>query len=83
MTVTAELETPPPVALTDKQRAVYDWIVQFCETHGYSPTVREVSAAFGVNINATLGHLKALAKKGWITKHTNRSRTIRPIGGLK
>ena len=36
MTVTAEIETPPRGDLTDKQRSIYDWIVDYCETYGYS-----------------------------------------------
>ena len=83
MTVTADIETPPPVPLTDRQRAIYDWIVDFCETNGYSPTVRELASAFDVNVNCIVGHIKVLARKGWITRHTNRSRTIRPIGGTR
>lgn len=83
MTVT-EIETPPPVPLTDKQRAIYDWIVEFCESHGYSPTVRELANAFGLHsTNGAVCHLKPLMRKGWITWHKNRSRTIRPIGGLR
>ena len=83
MTVT-EIETPPQVPLTDRQREVYDWIVDYCETYGYSPTVRELVKAFGFGSpNSALCHLKPLAKKGWIRWTPHRSRTIRPIGGLK
>lgn len=84
MTQTAELKTPPPVALTDKQRAVYDWIVDYCESHGYSPTIRELCAAFGFDSpNGAMCHIRPLAKKGWVRWTPHRSRTIRPIGGLK
>jgi repressor LexA len=84
MSVTAEIETPPAGLLTDKQRAIYDWIVDFCESHGYSPTVRELANAFGLrSTNGAVCHLKPLAKKGWIRWTPHRSRTMRPIGGLK
>ena len=83
MTVT-EIETPPLVPLTDRQREVYDWIVDYCETYGYSPTVRELVKAFGFGSpNSALCHLNRLRKKGWIRWTPHRSRTIRPIGGLK
>lgn len=84
MTETAEIEIPPQSHLTEKQRSIYDWIVGHCEVHGYSPTVREIGKAFGFkSTNAVVGHLKPLMRKGWITWHKNRSRTIRPIGGLR
>ena len=84
MTVTAEIETPPRGDLTDKQRAIYDWIVDYCETYGYSPTVRELVTAFEFGSpNSAMCHLKPLMKKGWISWVRYRSRTIRPIGGLR
>jgi SOS-response transcriptional repressor LexA len=55
--------------LTDKQRAVLVQIVTLWGTYGTSPTLRELSAALGFSggqPNAVSGHLKALARKGWI-----------------
>lgn len=79
-------ETEPPVSapLTDRQREVYDWIVDWCETKGYSPTIRELCTAFAFDSpNGAVCHLRPLAKKGWISWVPNQCRTIRPIGGLK
>lgn len=75
------VETPP---ITDRQRAVYDWVVEYCETRGYSPTIRELCDAFGIKSpNGVMAHLHPLRKKGWLTWIDNRCRTIRPIGGVK
>ncbi|MGA0207595.1 MAG: hypothetical protein ACO3LT_07370 [Ilumatobacteraceae bacterium] len=84
MTETATIEKDPPGAITDRQRAVYDWVVDYCETNGYSPTIREVRLAFGLQSNnGVMCHLIPLRKKGWLTWSSHRSRTIRPVGGLK
>lgn len=75
------VETPP---ITDRQRAVYEWVVEYCETRGYSPTIRELGNAFGIKSpNGVMCHIKPLAKKGFLRWTPHRSRTIRPIGGVK
>ena len=81
--MTVKTKTPPG-AITDRQRAVYDWVVDYCETNGFSPTVRELCMAFGFrSTTAAMCHLKPLQKKGWLTWRPFQSRTIRPVGGLK
>lgn len=83
MTV-AEKETPPPASITDRQREVYDWIVDHCESKGYGPTVRKVARAFGfTSPNGAHCHLMPLQRKGWITWTPGVCRTIRPIGGVR
>ena len=77
-------EAPPREPLTDRQRAVYDWIVEFCQDKGYSPTVRELCRAFGFHsTNAAVCHLRPLARKGYVRWQPRAQRTLRPVGGLK
>jgi repressor LexA len=84
MTETATIEKDPPGDITDRQRAVYEWVVDYCEAHGYSPSIRELMAAFGFNSpNGAMAHLHPLRKKGYVTWNDRHSRTIRPIGGVK
>jgi repressor LexA len=82
--MTETIEKPSPSEPTDRQRAVYEWVVDYCEAHGYSPSIRELMAAFGFKSpNGAMAHLHPLRKKGFITWNDRRSRTIRPIGGVK
>jgi repressor LexA len=84
MTETETIEKPSPSEPTDRQRAVYDWVVDYCESHGYSPSIRELMAAFGFKSpNGAMCHLHPLRKKGWVTWSNRHCRTIRPIGGVK
>ena len=63
--------------LTKKQRAVYDFIRDKIQSRGYGPTVREIGANFGISSpNGVMCHLKALEKKGLITREPNMSRAI-------
>ena len=65
-------------SLTRRQRDVFDFIRDTINDRGYGPTVREIGDAFGINSpNGVMGHLKALEKKGLISREHNRSRAIR------
>jgi len=64
-------------ALTARQREVYDFLKDKIVNRGYGPTVREIGSHFGIRSpNGVMCHLKALEKKGLITREANRSRAI-------
>lgn len=57
------------VDLTARQQKVLDFISRYSQTHGYSPTLRDIAAHLGVISNFGVNrHLDALEKKGWITQ---------------
>ena len=71
-------ELAPPTA---RQTAVYEFIREKIQSRGYGPTVREIGAAFRIRSpNGVMCHLKALERKGWITRGKNMSRAIELIG---
>lgn len=64
-------------SLTNRQRDVLDFIRVKIEGRGYGPTVREIGEEFEIaSPNGVMCHLKALEKKGLITREANRSRAI-------
>ena len=64
-------------SLTAKQLAVYEFIRDKIRTRGYGPTVREIGHNFNISSpNGVVCHLKALEKKGIITREPNMSRAI-------
>jgi len=63
--------------LTQRQREVFDLIRSKIEKRGYGPTVREIGEHFEIRSpNGVMCHLKALEKKGLITREPNMSRAI-------
>jgi repressor LexA len=68
----------PSQRLTDKQKAVYEFIRDKIRNRGYGPTVREIGQHFDIRSpNGVMCHLKALEKKRLITREPNMSRAIR------
>lgn len=63
--------------LTTRQRDVYYFIRDKIRNRGYGPTVREIGEKFDISSpNGVMCHLKALEKKGLITREPNMSRAI-------
>ena len=64
-------------ALTTKQTEVLKYITEFISTHRFSPTLNEISQAFGLASRGGAAlHARNLRAKGWITWHGNTHRTI-------
>jgi repressor LexA len=63
--------------VTKRQLAVYEFIRDKIRNRGYGPTVREIGQNFKIRSpNGVVCHLKALEKKGLITRVPNMSRAI-------
>jgi len=63
--------------LTDRQKQVYEFIRDKIHNRGYGPTVREIGEQFQISSpNGVMCHLRALEKKGLITRQRNKSRAI-------
>ncbi|MCA9232229.1 MAG: transcriptional repressor LexA [Planctomycetales bacterium] len=63
--------------LTTRQREVFDFIRNKIQGRGYGPTVREIGEKFKIRSpNGVMCHLKALEKKGLISREPNMSRAI-------
>src|SRR5215469_14069521 len=75
------------MAITRRQREVYDFISRFVTEHGYSPSFEEIGQGLELNSLATVHkHITNLEKKGLLTRDYNRSRSIDllpPKGKLK
>ena len=63
--------------LTRRQRAIFNFIQDKIQNRGFGPTVREIGEHFDIRSpNGVMCHLRALEKKGLITRDANRSRAI-------
>ncbi|HZU41346.1 MAG TPA: transcriptional repressor LexA [Terriglobales bacterium] len=75
------------MAITKRQRQVYDFISSFVQSNGYSPSFEEIGEGLGLSSLATVHkHISNLEKKGLLKRDYNRSRSIdvlAPRGRMK
>ncbi len=66
--------------LTARQRAVLDFISDSISDRGYPPTLREIGNHLGIrSTNGVNDHLRALERKGYLTREDMKSRTLRLV----
>jgi repressor LexA len=75
------------MALTRRQKQVYDFLARFVEEHGYSPSFEEIGEGLGLSSLATVHkHICNLEQKGLLKRDYNRSRSIdllKPRGRMR
>lgn len=68
------------MALTKKQRQILDYVEEFVESNGYSPSYEEIAEHFGYSSLATVHeHLSNLEQKGFLRKNYNKSRSLEVV----
>ena len=66
-----------PVTLYKRQKQILDFIIQYIQKNGSSPTLSEIAQAIGVSSLATVHeHLTAMEKKGVIRRYNGAVRGI-------
>ena len=61
----------------DTQQRILDYIENYIEVNGYSPSVRDIGQAVGLKSTSTVhGHLTRLEKKGLLHRASMKPRTI-------
>src|SRR5919202_153685 len=54
--------------LTERQRKILEFIIDFQKHNGFPPTIRELGEAFGIgSLRGVTVHLDALTRKGYTT----------------
>src|SRR6202163_882214 len=65
------------MTLTKRQKEVLDFLVTFCNKHGYSPSFEEIGRALRLTSLATVHkHITTLERKGFVRRGYNQSRSI-------
>ncbi len=73
-----------PVVLYKRQKQILDFIGQYIQKNGYSPTLQQIADALGVSSLATVHeHLASMSKKGVIKKFEGSVRGIEIIDKTK
>lgn len=63
--------------ISEKQQQIYDFILQYTDEHGYSPSVREIAAASSLKSTSTVHfHLRALEEAGLVAHSVGKTRSL-------
>ncbi len=69
--------------LTDRQRAILEFIEEVIDGEGYPPTVREICKRFRISSpRGVSDHLGALERKGFIEREAGKARGLRLVRRL-
>jgi repressor LexA len=70
--------------LTGRQLEVLRFIAEQIEDRGYPPTIREIGEALDIrSTNGVNDHLKALERKGFLTRDRVKSRALMPTSAAR
>ena len=65
--------------LTERQKAILQFITRASEERGFPPTIREIGEEMGIaSTNGVNDHLKALERKGFLLRTEQTSRSLVP-----
>jgi repressor LexA len=65
--------------LTERQKEILQFIVRESEERGFPPTIREIGEQMDIaSTNGVNDHLKALERKGYLTRGEQQSRSLVP-----
>jgi repressor LexA len=68
------------MVLTKKQQLVLDFIKKFINSHGYSPSYREIMTGLEMRSIATVAeHVNNLVAKGYLAKKDGSARSLEPV----
>lgn len=66
--------------LTKRQKEILDFIREWIEKKGYSPTFREIMRHFNFSsVGTVVTHMKALSEKGYILSDPRKRRSLIPL----
>jgi repressor LexA len=70
-----------PPNLTELERKILDYMVDYLRSNTYQPSIREIGERFGIKSTKTVSeHLQALADKGFLERDPSRSRGVKILG---
>ncbi|MBQ3348132.1 hypothetical protein IJG29_00075 [Candidatus Saccharibacteria bacterium] len=65
------------VKITKKQQAVLDFLQDFMEENGYTPSYREIMVGLGLSsVSAVAEHIENLVAKGVLAKNPGEARSL-------
>ncbi len=70
-----------PPNLSEIERRILDYMVEYLRSNTYQPSIREIGEEFSIKSTKTVSeHLQALAEKGFLERDPSRSRGVKILG---
>jgi repressor LexA len=67
--------------LTERQQQIWNYLVEYVDSHGYPPTVREIGEKVGLASPSTVhAHLANLERAGLLRRDPTKPRALELIG---
>lgn len=66
--------------MSERELAVYKFIISHIQEYGYAPTVREIASAMSISLSTALYCLSDLENDGWIKVKPATPRAIKVMG---
>jgi SOS-response transcriptional repressor LexA len=63
--------------ITERQRAVYEYMERYADLNGRPPTFRQVAAEFDVSVNCVTGYMRALEAAGYLAREPGKACGVR------
>jgi len=65
--------------LSPQQKKVFDFIKDYCEKHGISPSIADISTGIGLANSTVYTYAGAMIKKGYLTSEEGVHRSLRIV----
>jgi repressor LexA len=65
--------------LSQRQAEIYQFILDYHQQKGYSPTLREIAVGVEVSLSTVMAHIQAMKDKGRIDWEPNSARSIHVV----
>src|SRR6185437_3881243 len=67
--------------LTDRQQQIWNYLIEYVDSHGYPPTVREIGERVGLASPSTVhAHLANLERAGLLRRDPTKPRALELLG---
>ena len=78
----SDATAPSTESLHKTSKQIYEFLLNYVETHGYAPTVRAVAGAVGCSVSTAQRHMDLLESQGFITRDPGKPRAM-TVAGLQ
>jgi repressor LexA len=65
--------------LSQRQTEIFQFIFDYHQQNGYSPTLREIAAGVGLSLSTVMAHIQAMKDKGCVDWEPNSARSIHVV----